>query len=188
MITKNTDEPKKRSHRRNAALISRAMFPTQLKTIGAILLAVLQIGCATTYQPRTTSTAKIRAKGDREGLYHWDKLSLMAIDDEPTTMSVRGGKFQTVDAGKRTFIVRYLGNRRVLGPNLQTPPVPLDAELLPHHEYEVAGLYSEFSASLWVRDISSGDAAGPKTLAPLHPPETTALDYIPALSIINMRH
>src|SRR4051812_19162241 len=143
----------------------RCMFPKRSRIIGAILLAALQMGCAPSYEPHTANTARIRAKGDREGLYHWDKLALVAIDDQPTAMGVRGGRFQAVDAGKRTFIVRYVGNRRVFGPNMETSPVPLEAELQPHHDYEVGARYSELAASFWVREISTGNAAGPQTVA-----------------------
>ena len=140
--------------------------PSQM--IGAILIVVLQLGCATTYQPQTSSTARIRVKGNRVGVFDWNQLELMAIDNMPTVLPLYVGQFCKVDSGRHSFVVRYQGNRRFGGPYLEAPPILLVANLKPLQEYEIVGKYSEIEVTLYVREIQTEKPVGPAVTAPLH--------------------
>lgn len=144
------------------------MLLKHLRLIAVVASAALLVGCGSTYQPQTSSIARVRVKGDRQGLFHWNNLELMAIEDKPTGMPLYGGQFYRVDSGRRHFVVRYQGNRRYGGPFLEAPPIPVFAELKPRQDYEITGKFAETAVGLYVRDIKTGKPAGPVVVAPVH--------------------
>lgn len=152
---------------------------SKLTRILCIVLSFTFLTACGSYHPKTTSIARIRAKGDRKGVFHWNLLELMAIEGESVGMPFFEGQFYKVDSGKRAFVVRYQGNRSFGSVLLAAPPIPVYGELKSGHDYEIAGKFTDLAVGLTVREIKTGKFVGPTTVCPLHYERIQTPTYVP---------